>query len=112
MDGTLLTIIPVICTVIALIISIKSYFKTDKKDDKTETEKRIARDTKIDTKLDLVLKGNDDLKGEIKGINNSIELYREKLARVDESCKQAHKRIDTLEARTNKCVGGKQYGKD
>ena len=97
----LFTTIPILCSVIAVVISLKNYSKDNKKETKEDITDRVKRDTTISTKLDMVIVGNTELKNEIKGINNKFDDITEKVARIEESCKQAHKRLDTLENKIN-----------
>lgn len=91
-----LKIIPVICTVITLIVLLKNNKKNDKNDDK----QTIIRDAEIDIKLGMLLSGNESIKSNIKEIDNKFSKkfddVNERLIRVEESTKQAHKRIDDI----------------
>lgn len=96
---TLLLIIPVIsiiCTLITLYVLLKNTNKNEKK----ENNINVKRDTEIDIKLDMLLSGNGSIKSDIKEIDNKFSKkfddVNERLIRVEESTKQAHKRLDDI----------------
>ena len=51
--------------------------------------------------------GISDIKKEITDIRNDVKEDRDKIIRIDESAKQAHKRIDELIKRLEKVEGVK-----
>jgi hypothetical protein len=42
-----------------------------------------------------------DVKNEISSIREEMKSYNERLVKVEESCKQAHHRLDTIDVRLN-----------
>lgn len=68
-----------------------------KKNSKNDGEEQAS----IKTKVDYIARGVDDIRLDIKDQARKIELQNDRLIRVEESSKQAHKRIDEL--------GGKVY---
>ena len=92
----ILIYIPIICSIISVTISFLVFNKNKTKDNKENISEDVRRDTILSTKLDMVIAGNSDLKNEIRGINNKFDKVNERLIRVEESSKQAHKRLDTL----------------
>ncbi len=96
MENILTIYIPIICSIISVIISILVFGKNKNKDNREDITEDVRRDTILSTKLDMVIAGNSDLKNEIRGINNKFDKVNERLTRVEESSKQAHKRLDTL----------------
>lgn len=74
-------------------IGILGYKRTSKKDD----AEQIRHDTKIDVKLDTIAKNVDETRLDIKDFNKTISGLSERVTKVEESTKQAHKRIDGLE---------------
>lgn len=48
------------------------------------------------TELKSISNGIDDIKKEITSIKDDVKENRDRTTRVEESCKQAHKRIDEI----------------
>lgn len=92
MNDTLITIIPVICTVITLYILIRTTLKNNQKDD----NESIKANTEINVKLGLLLTSNEGIKTDIKNLDKKFNDVNERLIRVEESTKLAHKRIDDM----------------
>lgn len=80
-------------TGIGCAIGILGYKRNAKKDD----AEQIRHDTKIDVKLDTISKNVDETRLDIKDFNKTISGLNERVTKVEESTKQAHKRIDSLE---------------
>ncbi|MFL0251416.1 hypothetical protein ACJDT4_13415 [Clostridium neuense] len=81
--------IGVICSLLGVVVSfftITTYYKTNGQ-----------HDGNISTKIDYIQRGVDDIRIDIKAQDNKIEGLIEKVAKVEESAKSAHHRIDTLE---------------
>lgn len=68
-----------------------------KQDTKDDTKTKVE----MNTKLDVLLSNSAETKGSIKEIEKKFDSFKDdvnvRLTRVEESCKQAHKRIDGLE---------------
>lgn len=94
------TIIGIVCTVIGTFIGFAGYYYTHKKDEKKDTEEVTKNRVQLNTKIDLLLSNNSDIKGSVKELDKKFDNFKddvtERLTRVEESCKQAHKRIDRL----------------
>jgi septal ring factor EnvC (AmiA/AmiB activator) len=56
-----------------------------------------AQDGELRASVKYIRDGVDDLRVEIKSQSQRYDLLAERLTRVEESAKQAHKRIDRLE---------------
>jgi septal ring factor EnvC (AmiA/AmiB activator) len=87
------TTIGAVCTVIGAFLGILAAFNYDKKETKNDTRDFV----RVETKLDLI-------SVDIKGINDKFDKHAEKIScieervtRVEESTKSAHKRIDGIE---------------
>lgn len=88
-------LVPILSAVIALgslVVAILTLLRNGKKDNETAGESRgvMASD------IGYIKAGVDDLKKENRDNRESLELLRVKVAEVDSSTKQAHKRIDEL----------------
>lgn len=94
------TMIGIVCTIIGTFIGFISYYYTHKKDEKKDTEEVTKNRVQLNTKIDLLLSNNSDIKGSVKELDKKFDNFKddvtERLTRVEESCKQAHKRIDRL----------------
>lgn len=86
-------VIGLLFTVIGGTIGILGYKRTIKRDD----AEKIRHDTKIDVKLDNIARNVDETRLDIKDFNKTIGSLSERVTKVEESTKQAHKRIDSLE---------------
>jgi hypothetical protein len=62
-----------------------------------ETKSESQQDAKIQAQLDYIGKGVDDIRIDLKANERQMVALGERVTRVEESSKQAHKRLDTLE---------------
>lgn len=90
------TVITIICTVAGIIItfvfSYLAYHRTNKKDSKDEGESYGI----MMSDIGYIKAGVDDLKREQREQATAIGLLSERVTRCEESCKQAHHRIDEI----------------
>jgi len=87
------SIVIVCCSVIGAVMVVKNSILVTKKDAKAETRSN----TILETKLDYVVKGIDDIKLDSRDQARQINDVSERVVRIEESAKSAHKRIDELE---------------
>lgn len=85
--------ITLFCTIAGAIIGYLTFQRNTKSDVKQDTRDS----TSVAVKLDYISKGVDDIRLDIKAANREIDSLKEKYIRVDESTKQAHKRLDKIE---------------
>lgn len=81
--------IGVICSLLGAVvsfISISIYYRQDGQ-----------HDGNISTKIDYIQRGVDDIRLDIKAQDNKIENIIERLAKVEDSTKSAHHRLDRIE---------------
>ena len=64
---------------------------------KRETKEETTKDVKLQTQLDYISKGVDDIRIDLKANEKQMAALGERVTRVEESSKQAHKRIDKIE---------------
>lgn len=83
----------------ALSVSIALYFgiKNNRRSQKKEDKEEASQDAIVITKLETIEKGVDDIKEELKSVKADVKEDHDRIIRLDESAKQAHKRIDALE---------------
>ena len=83
------------CTVLGAIISYLTFQRNKTKDTKEE----IQGLTKLQEESKYVVKGVDEIRYNLRDMNKNMSDMNERLIRVEESCKQAHKRLDKLEGK-------------
>jgi len=84
--------IALICTILGVAISYLTFQRN--KDNAIRAETKEDAETKA--KLDYISKGVDDIRLDIKSQDRKIEDLKERVTRVEESTKQAHKRINDI----------------
>lgn len=95
--GQIAVIVSVIGGIAGVVFGITTYSRNRKKDDSEDGQKTGM----VLTELGYIKSGVDDLKRkQDKQDEQAMQLMRD-LTAVQESAKQAHKRIDTLEERIN-----------
>lgn len=101
MQGTTIALIcsltSIASAVLGFLISFLTFRKNNKKDDVAEGQSKgvMASD------IGYIKAGVDDLKRETADQRRTVGELGERVTRVEESTKQAHKRIDGLEERTH-----------
>jgi peptidoglycan hydrolase CwlO-like protein len=65
---------------------------------KQDTATEAASDAELRANVSYIARGVDDLRYEIRSQGKRFDELTERVTRVEESAKQAHKRIDRLEA--------------
>jgi flagellar biosynthesis component FlhA len=96
--------IGVIMSILSLIIAFQGYAlnKQKQQQDKSKSETTEAKNdakesAEIKAQLGYISKGVDDIRIDLKANEKQIGALSEKVARIDESAKQAHKRLDKIE---------------
>lgn len=84
----------VILSIASLVVSIVRGVKTDHRTDTKELQERVAETTRLDVKLDAISKDIADLKDEIRLQRKEFQNLTERVAKVEASASQAHKRLD------------------
>ncbi|WP_264737315.1 type II secretion system protein [Cytobacillus firmus] len=79
--------------VFGVLISFLTYSLNKQKESKVET----SQDAKVQAQLEYIGKGVDDIRIDLKANEKQMGALSERVTRLEESSKQAHKRIDTLE---------------
>ena len=95
------TIISIICTVITSILAYLTYKNNIGNKTRDSIADEVKRDTAISTKLDMVISGNNDLKDEIRDINEKLDTVTERIAKCEEQTKNASVRIEKIENKIN-----------
>ncbi|MFS0820750.1 hypothetical protein [Bacillus sp. 1P02SD] len=85
--------IGVLIAVVSVVFSILGYTLNKSKETKSESR----QDAKIQAQLDYIGKGVDDIRIDLKANEKQLVHLGERVTRVEESSKQAHKRLDKIE---------------
>lgn len=93
--GAIMTIISVISAVAGVLISWAAFAKKGRKD----TEKVGEDKGVLASDIGYIKAGVDDLKRESRETRHDIGELSTRITRCEESCKQAHKRIDETHTR-------------
>lgn len=93
---------------VSIFLGFKSSKRNDTKDTKEMAEERmseIAERTKenaiINVKLDNINSCNREIKDQVSSIVEKVDAHGDRLIKVEESCKSAHHRLNTIEERLN-----------
>ena len=88
--------IGILCTIsgifISLFFSVLTYKRNVKKDSENTGEGRGV----LQSDIGYIKAGIDDLKRENRAVNLKLDSISERVTRVEERCKQAHKIIDEI----------------
>ncbi len=90
----------VLIAIFGLIISFMGY-QLNKQKQQTDYQKGVKKDATreavIETKLDNISNGVDSIRIDLRANERQIGELGERVTRVEESAKQAHKRLDNYE---------------
>ncbi len=94
MDFTIITaLIGIVATLSGIILG----WSAKAKEAKNEVRKDAELDTTLRTDMEYLKRGVDDIRIEQRSQGQRMDAMGERLTRVEESSKQAHERIDTIE---------------
>lgn len=82
---------------VSLAFGIFSGISNLKRNQKADTKQDAAELTTVIVKLENIGNGITEIKSEMTNVKIEMKEDRERLVRVEESAKQAHKRLDALE---------------
>ncbi len=91
----------IIISVLSLGFSVFMGLKSNKRTDTKDVEERVKENTRINMKLDNINSTTQDIKTELQSVRTDIQKHNEKIIILEQSCKQAHKRLDELNNRLN-----------
>ncbi|QPA33377.1 hypothetical protein [Thermaerobacillus caldiproteolyticus] len=83
----------ILISTLGLVISFLAYQLNKTKDVKRDTQESAE----LKAELGYIRKGVDDIRIDLKANERQMAILGERVTRVEESSKQAHKRIDNLE---------------
>ena len=87
-----LTVLSIAASICAIVFGYKAFRRGQKADDQGEAQ----RLTTMETKLDYISSGVNRIEQNQRDQSASISDLSQRVTRVEESAKQAHKRIDEL----------------
>lgn len=88
--------INVLCAVGGIVVSFIFSYLAFRQKEKAETKEGGKHDGVIMSDIGYIKAGVDDLKRENRETSKTLGNYNERITRCEESCKQAHHRIDEL----------------
>lgn len=94
-------LIAILISIVSVVFSIFFCMKNNKRTDTKDIEERVKQNTKINMKLDNINSTTQDIKSQLSSVRSDIQKHNDKLIVLDQSCKQAHKRIDEIASRLN-----------
>lgn len=94
---TITTIIAVLAAISGIVLGWTARSREVKKEIRTEAAKETEIDTVLKTDMEYLKRGVDDIRFEQRAQGKKMDDLGERVTRVEESSKQAHKRIDRIE---------------
>lgn len=91
-DGAVTALISIACTILGALFGYLAFARNRKKDQTAEGERSGA----IASDIGYIKGGVDDLKRETREMRGDVQGLTERVVRCEESCKQAHHRIDEI----------------
>ena len=89
--------IAIVISFVSLCFAVWMGLKGDKRTDTKDIEERARENAKINFKLDEISGTTREIKQDISSVRDEIKSHNDRLIKVEESAKQAHKRIDLLD---------------
>ena len=86
-------------SIVSVIFGIYSGVSNIKRNGRTDDKNEASQLTTVIVKLENIGNGVAEIKNEMSSVKNDIKEDRERIVRVEESAKQAHKRLDNFEER-------------
>lgn len=83
---------------ISLAFGLFSGISNLKRNQKADDKNEASQLTTVIVKLENIGNGITEIKGELSSVKTDIKESRERIIKVEESAKQAHKRLDTFES--------------
>ena len=99
--ATIISIIGLCISATSVIAVIYFNSKGNKRTDIKEFEDRVRENTRINMKLDNISSNTNDIKNEVSSIREEMKSHDGRIIRVEESAKQAHHRLDSMEEKIN-----------
>ncbi len=91
--------IQVLCTIGGFVVALITLQRKSNKDIRADTKEEAEGITTVAQEIKYVSRGVDEIKYDLRDINKNMSDINERLIRVEESTKSAHKRLDNLEGK-------------
>lgn len=91
----------IVISAISLLFAVYSWFRGNKRTDTKDIEERTKERTELNCKLDMINGSTQDIKEQLSSLVREVQSHGDRLIKVEESCKSAHHRLNTLEERLN-----------
>ena len=89
--------IAIFISFVSLCFAVWMGLKGDKRTDTKDIEERARENAKINFKLDEISGTTREIKADITSMRDDIRSHNDRLIKVEESVRQAHKRIDRID---------------
>lgn len=83
--------------IIGLCFTVFFNSKNSKRSDTQDVETRVKENTKLNMKLDEISRSLNEVKDELRLYQKMVQDLSERVAKVEASASQAHKRLDRME---------------
>lgn len=91
----------IVISIISLLFTVYSWLRGNKRTDTKDIEERTKERTELNCKLDMINGSTQDIKEQLSSLVREVQSHGDRLIKVEESCKSAHHRLNTLEERLN-----------
>ena len=93
--------VALIISIVSVVFSVFFGLKNNKRTDTKDIEERVKENTRINIKLDNIGQTVQEIKSEISSMREDIKAHNDRIIKLEESCKAAHRRMDAFEERIN-----------
>ena len=94
-------LISIVFTILGGVIGYFTFRRNSNNDLKQDTKEDTKSKVELNAKLDVLLSNNAEIKSSFKELDKKLDDFKDnvntRLTRVEESCNQAHKRLDIIE---------------
>ena len=97
--------ITVLISAVSVAFAVYFGLKNSRRADTKDIEERVKGDTRINMKLDVISSDTKEIRSELSSMRDDIKQHNDRLIKVEESCKSAHHRLDSVEKRLNEKEG-------
>lgn len=91
----------IIISIVSVCFAIISWLITFSKNTGKDTEERVIERTEMNCKLDMINSNVVDIKNDNARIREELKDITNRVVIVEQSCKSAHHRLDTIEGNKN-----------
>lgn len=91
--------VALLISAVSLAFALYKGISDSKRNHKKDVQDDTTALTTVIVKLETISNGVTEIKSEMNNIKSELKESRERIIKVEESSKQAHKRLDSLESR-------------